>query len=61
VAIKIINKKLLKDSNMKKRIVNEVYIHKTMDHPGITKLFEVIEDSKFIYVVLELGESIIIR
>lgn len=39
VAIKILDKQLVTDSQMKNRISNEIYVHRKMHHPGIIKLF----------------------
>eukprot|EP00930_Biecheleria_cincta_P043239 TRINITY_DN29707_c0_g1_i1.p1 TRINITY_DN29707_c0_g1~~TRINITY_DN29707_c0_g1_i1.p1 ORF type:complete len:682 (-),score=135.39 TRINITY_DN29707_c0_g1_i1:95-1891(-) len=35
-------------------IKNEIRINKLMDHPNIVKLFEIFEDDRYLYMVLEL-------
>jgi len=51
-AIKSINKSQ-KQSSMD-RITREIQIMQMMDHPNIIKLYETLEDSKCIYLVMEL-------
>jgi calcium-dependent protein kinase len=49
-AVKIIPKDKIKHP---KRLVNEINILKTLDHPNIIKLFETFEDARNIYLVME--------
>lgn len=35
-------------------IKNEIRVNKLMDHPNLVKLFEIFEDDKYLYMVLEL-------
>ena len=46
---------------MRTKILNEVYIHKKICHQGVIRLYEVFEDSKYLYIVLEYWESMINR
>ena len=37
----------------RKRLLNELNILKTLDHPNIIKLYEIYEDKKFLHLVTE--------
>ncbi len=37
VAIKTINKAYIKDSGARSKVLQEVYIHRKMQHPGVTR------------------------
>lgn len=50
-AVKTISKARMKNLD---RLRIEIAIMKMMDHPGIIKLFETFEDSRYIYLVMEL-------
>jgi serine/threonine-protein kinase SIK3 len=52
VAIKIIDKTCLDDDNLAKTF-REISILKTLHHPHITRLYEVMESSRSIYLVTE--------
>ena len=54
VAIKMIDKKHMKDSGLVKRVRNEVEIHCQLKHPSILELFSYFEDSNYVYLVVEL-------
>jgi len=56
VAIKIIDKKQLNPSSLQK-LFREVRIMKTLDHPNIVKLYEVIENSKQLLLVMEYANG----
>lgn len=49
-AIKIIKKSKLPDQE---KFKSELQIMRILDHPNIIKLFEVFEDKKYIYFVME--------
>jgi calcium-dependent protein kinase len=49
-AIKIIPKSSIAHP---RRLINEMNIMKTLDHPNIIKLFETYEDGRNIYLVME--------
>ena len=53
-AIKIIPKNKIHDQ---RRFKNEIEILRNLDHPHIIKLFETFEDSRNIYLVMELCEG----
>nr|SVE84168.1 EOG090X03P9 [Daphnia pulex] len=57
VAIKMINKKLMQAANMTERVRQEVAIHSRLSHPSILQLHAFIEDSDFVYLVLDLCEN----
>ncbi|XP_039248956.1 MAP/microtubule affinity-regulating kinase 3-like isoform X3 [Styela clava] len=56
VAIKIIDKKQLNPSSLQK-LFREVRIMKHLDHPNIVKLYEVIENSKQLLLVIEYANG----
>lgn len=53
-AIKIIPKKAVKNHERFKR---EIDIMRELDHPNIIKLYETFEDSRNIYLVMEMCEG----
>jgi len=53
VAIKIIDKSRLIHDGDNDRILNEMKILTKLDHPNILKAFEVFEEEKFYYIVME--------
>ena len=53
VAIKIIDKSRLINNGDNDRILNEMKILTKLDHPNILKAFEVFEEAKFYYIVME--------
>ena len=57
VAIKIIDKTQLNPGSLQK-LFREVRIMKTVDHPNIVKLFQVIETEKTLYLVMEYARSV---
>ncbi|KAJ3192513.1 Serine/threonine-protein kinase plk4 [Irineochytrium annulatum] len=54
VAIKMIDKMLMKASKMSRRVGNEIEIHWQLHHPSILKLLTYFEDDAFVYLVMEL-------
>lgn len=56
VAIKIIDKTVLNQGSLAK-VYREVRIMKSLDHPNIVKLFEVIESEKTLYLVMEYASG----
>ncbi|XP_031264272.1 CBL-interacting serine/threonine-protein kinase 11-like [Pistacia vera] len=53
VAIKIINKKKLSNSNLASNIKREISIMRRLNHPNIVKLYEVLATKTKIYFVME--------
>ncbi|XP_031160034.1 MAP/microtubule affinity-regulating kinase 4 isoform X3 [Sander lucioperca] len=56
VAIKIIDKTQLNPTSLQK-LFREVRIMKTLNHPNIVKLFEVIETEKTLYLIMEYASG----
>ncbi|XP_057694043.1 MAP/microtubule affinity-regulating kinase 4 isoform X2 [Corythoichthys intestinalis] len=56
VAIKIIDKTQLNPSSLQK-LFREVRIMKTLNHPNIVQLFEVIETEKTLYLIMEYASG----
>ncbi|KAG1696979.1 Protein furry -like [Nymphon striatum] len=54
VAIKMIDKKRIRTSEMISRVNQEVEIHLKLKHPSILELYTYFEDSEYIYLVLEM-------
>ncbi|RKO86113.1 kinase-like domain-containing protein, partial [Blyttiomyces helicus] len=54
VAIKMIDKRLMKASKMTRRVANEVEIHWQLHHPSILELHTYFEDDAYVYLVTEL-------
>ncbi|XP_061163972.1 serine/threonine-protein kinase PLK4-like [Saccostrea echinata] len=54
VAIKMIDKKLMKAHGMVARVRKEVEIHSRLKHPSILELYNYFEDSNYVYLVLEI-------
>lgn len=54
VAIKIIKKQLLRESEIYQELMrNELQVLEAADHPNITRVFELMEDDKSFFVVME--------
>ncbi|KAI9100691.1 hypothetical protein DFS34DRAFT_615441 [Phlyctochytrium arcticum] len=54
VAIKMIDKRLMKAANMTLRVANEVEVHWQLHHPSILSLYNYFEDPSYVYLVMEL-------
>lgn len=54
VAIKSINKYLLKEESSKKKVMQEVYILSKIRHKNVVSLFETFETKKHILFVIDL-------
>jgi calcium-dependent protein kinase len=52
-AVKIINKKDLTSNKKEEKLMQEIEILKTLDHPNILKLYESYYDDKKYYLVTE--------
>lgn len=53
VAIKILNKKKIKQLKVKEKTYKEIHLSKMFDHPNVVKLYEYFESKDDIYVVFE--------
>lgn len=53
VAIKIFDKSFLKDEYRRKRVHQEIYIMKKLDHEGVTKVIEACETQSHLMLVME--------
>jgi serine/threonine protein kinase len=60
VAIKQYDRYKLMDTQRKKSAIREIKILSRLSHSGIVKLYEAIDTSKFVYLVMEYvqGESL---
>ncbi|XP_071957874.1 serine/threonine-protein kinase SIK2-like [Antedon mediterranea] len=56
VAIKIIDKTKLDESNLKK-VYREVHIMKNLNHPHVIKLYQVMETKSMLYLVTEYAQN----
>eukprot|EP00354_Favella_ehrenbergii_P001237 CAMPEP_0170471980 /NCGR_PEP_ID=MMETSP0123-20130129/14092_1 /TAXON_ID=182087 /ORGANISM="Favella ehrenbergii, Strain Fehren 1" /LENGTH=138 /DNA_ID=CAMNT_0010739955 /DNA_START=60 /DNA_END=477 /DNA_ORIENTATION=- len=56
VAIKVIAKRKLTEDD-KVGLQNEIDILKQVDHPNIVKLFDIYEDDKYFFLVMELMQG----
>lgn len=54
VALKLLNKELIKNESSKDKVMQEVKILKRFRHPNVVKLYETFESDKHIIVVMEL-------
>lgn len=57
VAVKIYEKSKLQDSSKRQAIKNEINILNNLDHPGIIKFYQKIEDLDKVYLIMEYGGS----
>jgi len=53
VAIKIISKRKMSAEDQM-ALQNEIDILKQVDHPNIVKFYDIYEDEKYMYIVMEL-------
>ena len=53
VAIKAIDKTYMRDSYSRKKVMQEVYILQKIRHSNIIRLYEVFEDDKYYFLVME--------
>ena len=61
LAIKIVNKKQLKEAEMEDQLMMEIKLQLFMDHPNILKLYSFFDDQTNIYLLLELGEDCLFK
>ncbi|KAJ1814505.1 hypothetical protein LPJ56_003020, partial [Coemansia sp. RSA 2599] len=53
VAIKMVDKRALKDAAAEMRLAAEVAIHESMDHRSVVAVHDSFEDDRFVYIVME--------
>ena len=53
VAVKIFDKRMLKDKSKRKEVQDELNIVSKLDHPNIIKLLRVVEDIDKVYIVMD--------
>ncbi|KAJ2522998.1 hypothetical protein H4217_000403 [Coemansia sp. RSA 1939] len=56
VAIKVVDKRALKDSAAEVRLATEVAIHESLAHPSVVHMYDSFEDDRFVYLVMEYCE-----
>jgi serine/threonine protein kinase len=56
VAVKKIEKKSLTSARIKETLKREIQIQKRLMHPNIVRCYTSLEDSRFIYLVLEYAK-----
>ncbi|XP_012940438.1 serine/threonine-protein kinase PLK4 isoform X2 [Aplysia californica] len=54
VAIKMIDKKMMKAAGMNARVKKEVEIHSRLKHPSVLELYNFFEDANYVYLVIEI-------
>jgi 5'-AMP-activated protein kinase catalytic alpha subunit len=57
VAIKIYEKFKLVEQSRKKSVIREILVLKKMQHTNILQLFDVIDSSKQLYLIIELAQG----
>lgn len=53
VAIKTIDKSIIQDERTRRKVFQEVYVMKKINHPNVIKLLEVFESNRHLMIVLE--------
>jgi len=53
VAIKILNKSIIRQLKAQKQVIREIKIHSYLNHPNIIKLYGVFHDDENVYMILE--------
>jgi aurora kinase A len=61
LAVKVINRRQLKDSEMENQLLEEIKLQTFMNHPNILRMYGCLRDSKNIYLLLELGTGCLFR
>jgi 5'-AMP-activated protein kinase catalytic alpha subunit len=57
VAVKILEKEKIKDNNDVNRIIREIKILKSVRHPSVIQLYEIIETKNQLYLIMEHAEG----
>lgn len=61
LAIKIINKKQLKEAEMEDQLVSEIKLQSFMSHPNILSMYGFFHDDTNIYMMLELADECLFK
>jgi polo-like kinase 1 len=56
-ALKILNKEMLTRYKGRRKLLQEIKIHKTLHHENVVYFYRVFEDGSYIYILLELCET----
>ncbi len=57
MAVKILEKSKIQDDSDLQRITREISILKKLSHPSLIQLYEIIESSKNIYLIMEFAPN----
>lgn len=57
VAIKVLDKKKIEEEKDKEWVKKEIQILRMLRHPNIIQLYEIQEDTKKIYMIMEYAEN----
>lgn len=57
VAVKILEKEKIQDVSDVERVAREIHILKIVRHPNVVQLFEIIETSKELYLIMEYARG----
>jgi serine/threonine protein kinase len=57
VAVKILNKGLLKTKDLESKIMREIRFSRYFNHPNIIRLFEVLETNNEIFLIMEYASG----
>ncbi|CAI2368560.1 unnamed protein product [Moneuplotes crassus] len=57
VAVKILEKEKIKDNNDVQRIIREIKILKSVRHPSVIQLYEIVETQNQLYLIMEYAEG----
>ena len=57
VAVKILEKDKIVDASDAERVSREIHILKTLRHPVVVQLYEIIESEKELYLIMEYARG----
>jgi serine/threonine-protein kinase len=57
VAVKVLHPSLTGDSEVRRRFVREARLMRTLSHPNIATVFDLVEDARFLAIVMEYVEG----
>jgi serine/threonine protein kinase len=61
LAVKVINRRQLRESEMEEQLLEEIKIQTFSNHPNILRMYGCLKDSKNIYLLLELGTEVLFK